>query len=332
MNDEMIMKKINRKTLIFALSATLLCMTMTVRALDEQTVDTAENAMNETVFGTRWDVVSIDSVMPDGFLNTRTNAINRAAGLHQVFDTLCLSGRPLRVLHLGDSHVAGKMFPNSISTMLEEKWGRAENDSAGSGLHYRFMGKNGATTKHFANEEKMQSIAETNPDLIILSFGTNECHGMGYLEDVHEGELSTFHDMLRTACPAAVIMMTTPPGDYLTRRRVRYVKRRTRGNKRRTVRRVTYVPSRINPMTARCAAELESFGEKNGLPVWDMNTIVGGDSAVINWEAANMMRPDKVHYTAEGYSLQGKLLGEAILKAYNAYVEERKPKLTASRD
>lgn len=73
-------------------------------------------------------------------------------------------------------------------------------------------------------------------------------------------------------------------------------------------------------MSVRCAAELESFGEEHGLPVWDLNTIAGGDDAQRNWKSASLMRPDRIHFTPEGYTLQGRLLGEAILSAYNQYL------------
>jgi hypothetical protein len=33
------------------------------------------------------------------------------------------------------------------------------------------------------------------------------------------------------------------------------------------------------------------------------------------------MQRDQVHYTHEGYRVQGNLLAEALLKAYNSYVE-----------
>ena len=162
----------------------------------------------------------------------------------------------------------------------------------------------------------MEKVAQKNPDLIILSFGTNECHGMGYREAQHREQLENFYAMLKETCPDAVIMMTTPPGDYLTTRSVKYV-RRGSGKKRR---KVTRSVSRVNPMSVRCAAELESFGEEHGLPVWDLNTIAGGDDAQRNWKSASLMRPDRIHFTPEGYTLQGRLLGEAILSAYNQYL------------
>ncbi len=264
----------------------------------------------------RWQVADVDSSMPNYFDNSQKNVINRAGVLTRVFDVLCRSGRPLRVLQLGDSHVAGGSYPQAIRNTLEQAWGRADNDSVGTGVYFRYQGSNGAAPQRFATKAKMAQVAVARPDLIILSFGTNECHGMGYNEELHRVQLEDFYEMLVETCPDAVILVTTPPGDYLSTRSVRYI-RRGRGRKSR---RVVSTVSRVNPMSVRCAAELEDFGTDHGLPVWDLNTIAGGSTAVKNWTAAHLMRPDRIHFTPEGYTLQGRLLGEAILTAYNHYL------------
>lgn len=266
---------------------------------------------------TMWKAATISHSLPTYFNDVQPNVINRDSALTAVFDVLCHSGRPLRVLQLGDSHVAGKSYPQAARETLEAAWGKAENDSTGTGVSYSFIGSNGATTQRFATPAYMRRIAEKQPDLIILSFGTNECHGMGYREETHRAQLEDFYRMLTETCPDAVIMMTTPPGDYLTTRSVRYV----RSGRNRKRRRVVRSSSRVNPMTVRCAAELEAFGADHGLAVWDLNTIAGGADAVLNWKAASLMRPDRIHFTPEGYALHGHLLGDAILTAYNDYLK-----------
>ncbi|MDO4929739.1 MAG: GDSL-type esterase/lipase family protein [Bacteroidales bacterium] len=252
---------------------------------------------------TNWKAVDVENSMPSSFSDCQPNVINRADTLSKVFDILCKSGRPLRILQLGDSHVAGDSYPQAVRERLEAAWGKAESETDTTGVIFSYRGSNGATTKRFATADWMRKIAAESPDLIILSFGTNECHGMGYDEAQHHAQLQEFYDMLTETCPDAVIMMTTPPGDYLTTRR----KRRSRS-------------TRANPMNVRCAAELELFGKENGLPVWDLYTIAGGTDAVRNWTSANLMKPDRIHYTPEGYALHGHLLGEAILTAYNQYL------------
>lgn len=241
-----------------------------------------------------WQTVEVENIMPESFENTQANVVTRAEALKPVFDTLCHSGRALRVLQLGDSHTAGKHFPKSVRQRLCNALGDVANDSVDRGVVYKYFAKNGATTNYFATDAWMERVAENNPDLIILSFGTNECHGMGYLEDRHEADLQKLYDMLTQTCPNAVIMLTTPPGDYLN--------------------------GRPNPMNSRCVAELEKFGAEHNMPVWNLYTIFGGESALANWRSANMLRPDRIHYQPEGYVLHGNMLGDAILTAYNNYI------------
>lgn len=263
----------------------------------------------------RWKTASIETQLPQSFRSSRDNALTRPEALKEVFDILCRSGRALRVVQLGDSHVAGKSYPEAVKETLEQAWGNAGTDSTQTGIDFSYMGKNGATASYFATNERLEAVAGKQPDLIILSFGTNECHGMGYREEQHREQLETFYARLKEICPDAVVMLTTPPGDYLSTNSVHYV--RKAGHKRR---RIVHRVTRVNPMTARCASELESFGKDHGLAVWNLNAIAGGEQAVSNWYSAKLMRPDRIHYTPEGYALHGKLLGEAILAAYNNYV------------
>ena len=53
-----------------------------------------------------------------------------------------------------------------------------------------------------------------------------------------------------------------------------------------------------------------------------MYEILGGTHrACLNWQEAGLVRPDHVHYLPDGYRLQGELFYQALLKAYNDYVE-----------
>ena len=65
----------------------------------------------------------------------------------------------------------------------------------------------------------------------------------------------------------------------------------------------------------------QEFAETNHLALWDMYHIVGGeDRACRNWLSADMYQRDRIHFTVAGYTLQGLLLHEALIKAYNTYV------------
>ena len=63
------------------------------------------------------------------------------------------------------------------------------------------------------------------------------------------------------------------------------------------------------------------FAEARDLPVWDLYNLAGGArSACANWRTNRLMQRDQVHFTHQGYTIQGNLLGEALLKAFNDYV------------
>ncbi len=82
-----------------------------------------------------------------------------------------------------------------------------------------------------------------------------------------------------------------------------------------------------DPFTRSPSPELvraQQFAREHGIAIWDMYDIVGGKQrACLNWNAAKMYQRDKIHFTHEGYTLQGLLLHEAFIKAYNHYVATR---------
>ena len=110
--------------------------------------------------------------------------------------------------------------------------------------------------------------------------------------------------LLRDSLPNIPILLTTPPGSYESFRQRR--------------RRRTYA---INPRTTIAAETIRRYAKDHRLLVWDMYDVVGGKRrACTNWTEANLMRPDHVHYLPEGYILQGNLLYQALINAYNDYV------------
>lgn len=277
--------------------------------VDSLSADSSDRASAEALA----PLVPIGSSMPSRFADTLSNIVTSPELLRPVAERLEAAGRPLRILQIGDSHVAGRSFPTAVKETLLRYFGAPEADRhVGGGITFSYIGRNGATSRHLLSESYMRRFAGHEPDLIILSLGTNEAHGMGYREDLHEQQLDAFLTRLRRACPDAVILLTTPPGDYLVTRYVNY-RRTSRSSRRvRTVRHVR----RPNPMSARCASFLVDYAKEHGLPVWDMFAVCGGESsAQSNWVRGGYMRADRIHFEPRGYALQGRLLGEALARA-----------------
>lgn len=262
--------------------------------------------------------VAVDSPMPDVFKNVTENELTDPAGsLYPFWEKLGELDRPLRIVHIGDSHVRGHVFPYVMRCCLEDDFGAKAvehipvsyqtsgiaKETGSNGIVYHILGVNGATCQTYSTPERIREIVDLHPDLVILSFGTNEAHARRYNASEHTQAMSHLINMLKTACPDVHFLMTTPPGAYVRNgRRGRVINSRT-------------------PLVVE--NELE-FAREHGIAIWDMYDIVGGrQRACLNWNAAKMYQRDKIHFTREGYTLQGLLLHEAFIKAYNNYVATR---------
>lgn len=203
-------------------------------------------------------------------------------------------GEKFTIVHVGDSHVKG-----GLSRSTKESIARTFPN-----VHFVVLGINGATSGTHTKAENMRKIVEARPKLLIVSLGTNECHGRNYASSTHRAQLSLFYSTLRTYLPDVPILFTTPPGAYLHTTI-------GRGRKART----TYVE---NYHTNTAAQVIVDFARSKQQVSWNLFQIVGGRQyAIRNWWNAGLMRPDHVHYLPEGYTFQGDLLFEALMKSYN---------------
>ena len=202
----------------------------------------------------------------------------------------------IRIVHIGDSHIRGKIFPNWVRDRLQEEFeGYVE---------YESFGINGATCFTFTNPRWIKKVKQLNPDFLILSFGTNESHNKRYQKVVHLQQLDELIQLLKKENPSLPLLFTTPPGSYTN----------YRGRNRRRV-------YNRNTKTIEVVNAIKEYAQNNGYPIWDLFSAVGGENgACKNWMSAKLMRPDHVHFVQNGYELQGELLYQALMKQYNQYV------------
>ena len=245
------------------------------------------------------DTVSVQFSFPAAFRGMGRN-VDSIALLTPVFERLrqvraSLSEDTVRIVHIGDSHVRGHIYPQTTGARLIETFGA---------VSYIDKGVNGATCLTFTHPDRIAEIAALKPELLILSFGTNESHNRRYNVNVHYNQMDELVKLLQDSLPNVSILLTTPPGSYESFRQRR--------------RRRTYA---VNPRTATASETIRRYAKEHRLLVWDMYDVVGGKRrACVNWTEAKLMRPDHVHYLPEGYILQGNLLYQALINAYNDYV------------
>ena len=239
-------------------------------------------------------------ILPAAFRQLGENVLIDSVGILRPFWEkmrllrLGASSDTVRIVHVGDSHIRGHVFPRTTGALLQQCFGA---------LSYTDVGINGAFCVTFTRPDRVADIAALHPDLVILSFGTNESHNRRYNPMLHYRQMDELVRMLRDSLSGVPMLMTTPPGSYESFRQ----RRRKR----------TY---NINPRTAITVATIRRFADANGLAVWDMYEAFGGiRRACLNWQEAGLMRPDHVHYLPAGYELQGEMFYRALLKAYNDY-------------
>ncbi len=220
----------------------------------------------------------------------------------EVFETLRKSkeeGKPFRILHLGDSHIKKGFCTDPIREELQKRYGVL--------LKVEPMGINGATYLTFSSSEKIKEIADFEPDLMIVSLGTNDSYSHSFSAEQMKFNMEVFFTMLEEKCPNLPIILTTPPASYF--------KHRQRIRRRRYSTYYTY-----NRQTAKASQTIKYLARSRNFALIDLYARYGSQKQTETWLRQGLMRQDHVHYSAEIYNK----FGEAIAKALIKFVEGSK--------
>ncbi len=168
-----------------------------------------------------------------------------------------------------------------------------------SGLAYHVIGNNGATYGTYNGVEGFaDDIARFDPALIIISLGTNEAFNTTSNEDMRSS-MKQLVDDLRSTCPGAKLLVTTPSECQ---------RRRTRRRRRRA-------SFHVNQNVKRLRDVIIGFARTEGIPCYDFYEVAGGTGSSFKWLRDKYMNTDRIHLTRAGYTLQGHLITEAIEEA-----------------
>lgn len=193
------------------------------------------------------------------------------------------------------------------------------------GVFYHSIGNNGATYDTYNRIGDIgTSIKPLNPNLVILSLGTNEAFGQLDTARLRNNIDKLVKD-IREANPTAEIMLVTPMECYRSStktvtKKIPVKSQKKKGKKRRVTRyktvttkvRSSGVNSNIRPIRDAIVA----YGAENGIPVYDFWEVAGGSGAASTWIKNGLFSPDRVHHSAKGYRLEGRLMYDALVKAF----------------
>ncbi|MBO4670520.1 MAG: hypothetical protein J5640_01570 [Bacteroidales bacterium] len=163
------------------------------------------------------------------------------------------------------------------------------------GLHYVSTGVNGARTSTWTERcpEFARELALVKPDLVIFGLGINDsaCPPQEFNPERFKRNYRRLIDQVLDVRPGCAFVFVTNNDSW------RYARRRMVHNDNgRAVQRAMY----------------ELAGEYDGA-VWDLFSLMGGFGSADRWLAEDLMKPDRLHFTREGYELLGDLLYEALV-------------------
>ena len=167
-----------------------------------------------------------------------------------------------------------------------------------SGVLYHSIGVNGGKFSDFARARFFaRELADLNPDLIIMSFGTNEAQGKQNPRYIYQ-QMDVLVDQLRQFAPNAYFLFTTPADSYL----------KGRG---------------FNPYMSQVSDVIRQFAREKNYALWDLFHISGGEKSAQTWKSLGLMASDSVHFSKLGYMIQGKLFYQSFIRAYNDFAHHQ---------
>jgi lysophospholipase L1-like esterase len=170
-----------------------------------------------------------------------------------------------------------------------------------NGVLYHSIGVNGAKFKHYNLARYFaEQTAVLRPELFIISLGTNEALDYPYLDPQFFNYIDQLVESIKSKNPTAKFVLTTPADHY---------RKKTRRNPGLPIVRDTMI----------------RYAQQKNLAYWDLYSASGGTHSADLYKKFNLIQRDGVHYTKDGYELQGNLFYSAFIKAYNTYVSYRHP-------
>jgi lysophospholipase L1-like esterase len=165
-----------------------------------------------------------------------------------------------------------------------------------TGVLYHSLGINGTGVLQYLRSDFEKNIQQMSPDLVILSFGTNDCYASStrFCIACNKTRYNNLITRVKEAYPEASILITTPPDSY-------WLRKYRNGNL-----------TQYKDMLYEIATEEQ-------VALWDLYGIMGGKSSIKSWVDAGLARRDLIHFTQEGYILQGELLYQALIQAYDKH-------------
>ncbi|MFN7015284.1 MAG: GDSL-type esterase/lipase family protein, partial [Bacteroidia bacterium] len=161
---------------------------------------------------------------------------------------------------------------------------------------------NGAKTSSFNRCSMLEhQLKFLNPDLVILSLGTNDTHDSSFMAENYFNSYDTLIQTIKRVNPNVAIIITVPNNSYV---------RKNIENK--------------NLLAAEQV--IKDLCAKHDAVYWNFYRIMGGQKSAYIWYKNGIMKRDLVHFNREGYWIKGDLFYKAFMTSCKDYVDRTSAK------
>ena len=187
------------------------------------------------------------------------------------------------------------LIPNKLDGEFNLNGLVLENNNAG--ILYHNIGVNGSKFLDYNKYPQFfEQLKVLQPDLMIISLGTNESFGKISVDD-YLLEMQLFIKNVKEKIGDVPFIVTTPPPSLFKKRNP-------------------------NTIVAQYTQKLLESAANKQFAVWDLFAQFGGLYAVETNFEAGLMTMDKIHYTHLGYEKQGILFSEAFMDGYQNFLKK----------
>jgi len=164
------------------------------------------------------------------------------------------------------------------------------------GIVYNAIGVNGASVPSYIEcEDFEEELHLLKPDLIIFEIGINDATSQYFKKELFYKNYNALIGKIKRVNPDCAFIFITNNDSFRKISRRRY-----RVNQNGTVSRKVFF----------------QLATDNQGGVWDLFSLMGGLGSMRQWQALELAKIDKVHFTNDGYQLIGDMFYNAFVKYY----------------
>ena len=166
------------------------------------------------------------------------------------------------------------------------------------GIVYHAIGVNGASVTSYLDSEYFEEeLHLLKPDLIIFGIGINDAASKDFTKELFEQNYNALIEKIERVNPDCACIFITNNDSF---------------------RKITKRKYQVNTNGAVARKVFYQLAKEHQGGVWDMFSLMGGLRSMRQWQISGLAKPDKIHFTKEGYQLIGNMFYNAFIDYYKA--------------